>query len=353
MLRLDRTQRALRRLEPKPLKSAGVLERSDLQRMIVNTPGAFCDEIGEKLLLIGEEIVPTDVVDDRIDILALDRLGSTVVVELKRGVDKLHLLQALSYAAMVSEWDREQIVSQRAGFRHCSDGEAEEEIEEFLDEDIAALNAHQRVLLIAEEYDYQVLATAKWLAERHEVDIACWQMEFADDSGAEYLSFTSVYPPVELANAARIRGRSHEAKPLRFANWEAALEAVKNPAVVAFYKQRLAEKVQNRLRRRMLVFNIGGKNRLWMSARTKHAYVWQRGRFDGDAQFWREWLGNEARVDPVADGRSLRIFLGTTPQFEAFWKAMGQEVPSKVFIHEPPVGSDADETIEEEAANAA
>ena len=155
MLRLDRTQRTLRRLEPKPLKSVGVLERSDLQRMIVNTPGAFCDEIGEKLLLMGEEIVPTDVVDDRIDVLALDRQGSTVVVELKRGLDKLHLLQALSYAAMVSEWDSEQIVGQRAGFRQCSVSEAEEEIEEFLDEDIAALNAHQRVLLIAEEYDYQ------------------------------------------------------------------------------------------------------------------------------------------------------------------------------------------------------
>ena len=104
-----------------------------------------------------------------------------------------------------------------------------------------------------------MLATAKWLAESHEVDIACWQIEFAADSGAEHLSFTCVYPPVELANAARIRGRGREAKPLRFANWEAALEAIKNPAVVAFYKQRLAENVQNRLRRRILVVNIGGK----------------------------------------------------------------------------------------------
>ena len=68
------------------------------------------------------------------------------------GVDKLHLLQALSYAAMVSEWDRDQIVGQRAKFRNCADGEAEEEIEEFLNEDILALNAHQRVLLVAEGY---------------------------------------------------------------------------------------------------------------------------------------------------------------------------------------------------------
>jgi len=95
MLRLDRAQHALRRLEPMPLKTAGILERSDLQRMIVNTPSAFCAEIKETLLVMGEEISPTDVVDDRIDVLALDKQGTVVVVELKRGLNKLHLLQAL------------------------------------------------------------------------------------------------------------------------------------------------------------------------------------------------------------------------------------------------------------------
>jgi hypothetical protein len=175
MLRLDRTQRSFRRLEPKPLKSAGVLERTDLQRMIVTTPGPFCDEIGEKLLLLGQEIVPTDVVDDRIDVLGVDDSGSMVVVELKRGMNKLQLLQALSYAAMVSDCDKDQIVAKRAAFKGCSDGDAEDEIEEFLDADISALNEHQRILLIAEKYDYQVLATAKWLTEKYDVDIACWR----------------------------------------------------------------------------------------------------------------------------------------------------------------------------------
>ncbi len=353
MLRLDRAQHALRRLEPKPLKSAGVLERADLQRMIVNAFSPFCDEIGEKLTLLGEEISPTDVVDDRIDILALDTQGAVVVVELKRGVDKLHLLQALSYAAMISEWEKDRITAQRAQFKHGPEGEAEEEIEEFLDVDISALNERQRVLLIAEEYDYQVLATAKWLAERHDVDVACWQMEFADDAGAEYLSFSCVYPPTELAVAARVRGGRREQKPMRFTNWEAALDVVKNPAVVAFYKERLAEKSENRLRRRTLRFNIKGKHRFNMHARTKHAYVWQRGRFDGDVQYWRERLGDDARIDPVADGRALRMYLETAPHFAAFWKALSQEVPSKTFTFEPPGGADPDEALEEETAQAA
>jgi hypothetical protein len=64
-------------------------------------------------------------------------------------------------------------------------------------------------------------------------------------------------------------------------------------------------------------------------------------------------LGSEARIDPVADGRAVRIFLETTPQFDGFWKAINQEVPSKDFIHETPGGSDPDESLEEEAAQAA
>jgi hypothetical protein len=353
MLRLDRTQRTFRRLSSKPLKSAGVLERTDLQRMIVQSPEPFCQEIGETLLLLGEEVVPTDVVDDRIDVLALDKQGSIVVVELKRGANKLHLLQALSYAAMASEWDKDQIIGRRAAFKGCPPGEAEDEIEEFLDEDISALNEHQRVLLLAEEYDYQVLATAKWLGDKHEVDVACWQMELADDAGAEYLSFACVYPPVELAEVARSRGKGREAKPNRFANWDAALDAVKNPAVVQFYKERLAEKNQNRLRRRALVFNIGSRNRFVMHARRMHAYVWQRGRFEDDIQFWRDRLGQKARIDPVADGRALRIFLETKQQFDAFWQAFGQEVSSKTFVHEPLTGADPEESLEEDATQAA
>ncbi len=349
MLRLDRTERTLRRLEPKPLKMAGVLERSDLQCMIINTPGPFCAEIGESLLLLGEELVPTDVVDDRIDVLALDKQGALIIIELKRGADKLHLLQALSYAAMVSEWKRDEIVSRRAAFRKCSETDAEEEIEEFLEEEISTLNERQRVLLIAEQYDYQVLATSKWLAEKHDVDIACWKMELAEDAGAEYLSFSCVYPPPELADASRNRSARGEARPALWANWDAALAVVKNPAVASFYMKRLAENWPNRLSRRILLFNIAGKNRFWMSARTRHAYVWQRGRFEGDASFWRDCLGVDTRIDPVAEGRALRIFLETESEFEAFIKSIREEIPGRSFTHEPPL-SDADDAVDEETA---
>jgi hypothetical protein len=129
MLRIDRGKRTMMRLGPKPFATAGILERSDLQQMIHNAPAEFFAELGEQLLPLGEEIRPSKVVDDRIDLLALDTDGATVIIELKRGANKLQLLQALAYAALISDWAPERLTAERARFAHKSENEAEEEVE--------------------------------------------------------------------------------------------------------------------------------------------------------------------------------------------------------------------------------
>jgi hypothetical protein len=115
--------------------------------------------------------------------------------------------------------------------------------------------------------------------------------------------------------------------------------------VVEFYRARLKENWPSRLRRRVLNFEVDGKRRFVMQGRTQHAYVWQRGRFDGDVEFWRSRLGSTCRLDPVADGTAIRFFLNTTEEFSAFWRAYREDMSGKVFHHEPPA-DDAD--IEEE-----
>jgi hypothetical protein len=118
------------------------------------------------LLPLGEEIRPSEVVDDRIDLLAVDTDGAAVIIELKRGAHKLELLQALAYAALISDWTPARLIAERSRFSRKSENETEEEVDEFLDEGSNTLNGSQRVVLIAEEYDFEVLATAKWLSER-------------------------------------------------------------------------------------------------------------------------------------------------------------------------------------------
>ena len=51
---------------------------------------------------------PPQTVQDRIDLLGIDSEGTSVIVELKRGSNKLQLLQAISYAGMVARWGWEE-----------------------------------------------------------------------------------------------------------------------------------------------------------------------------------------------------------------------------------------------------
>ncbi len=77
----------------------GLYERSDLQRLLRDAISA----LGEDLLVVAEEFGYWEDARRRIDLLALDRAGHLVVIELKRDETGGHMeLQAIRYAAMVS-----------------------------------------------------------------------------------------------------------------------------------------------------------------------------------------------------------------------------------------------------------
>ena len=113
MLRFDREARSLMRLSAKPLSEAGVLERSDLQRMICNAPAQFFAELGEEFLQIGEEIRPSEVVDDRIDVLAIDPTGAAVI----RASDSQVAAILSSISRCSGELERWAIIRQSSAWR--------------------------------------------------------------------------------------------------------------------------------------------------------------------------------------------------------------------------------------------
>jgi hypothetical protein len=331
-------------LQQKAITDAGFREREDLQRMIRQTPEAFFDEMGEKLLLLGEEIKPAEFVADRIDLLAIDENGATVVIELKRSSHKLQLLQALGYAAMISKWERPALVAKRAEFTYKTSTEAEEDIDEFLLEGIADLNQTQRVVLLAENFEYEVLITAEWLSERYEVDIRCYRLSLSTDGSSEFLSCTCIYPAPELTQVAIRRGVVARVsdRPKRWRNWDEALEQVQNSALVEFYRAELQSGRTNHLGRRVLRFSVSGRHRFVVSARRKLAYVWQRRRFSGDEPYWRERLSTPEEVVPVKDGTALRFFLITEADFNAFRTAISNDSSSWRFSEPSEAEAEAD-----------
>ena len=161
MLKLDAEAKKLSPVSSTTLKQANVLERADLQEAIIRSWDAFCGELGfEELFFVGSEVRPHDSCANRVDILALSRDGTPVVFELKRHRDRLQLLQAISYAAMVAKWDVRRFRDELSG---KSDEQAEE-VRSLLEDEGFELRSPE-IVLIAESFDPEVILSADWLAD--------------------------------------------------------------------------------------------------------------------------------------------------------------------------------------------
>ena len=294
-----------------------ITERYDLQEFISNSAEEFFKEIGQELFLLGKEVEPSKNVQDRIDLLAVDKEGTCVVVELKRGNHKLHMLQAISYTAMLSQWDPDD-------FLQLLGDDQQEALLDFLEVDRENINRQQRIILFAEAYDYALLIGAEWLSEQYGLDITCSRIAVAKDSATntEYLVCSNVFPAPELVKEAVSRGRKRTGtSKIKWPDWEAALSDVANNAVASYFKQEIAASRKSYLRKRILRYRVAGKRRWSVTARKKNAYAWQHGRFDGDVEFWKQGVSESDGVKPVKNGKCLRFSLNTEEDLQFFHDA--------------------------------
>lgn len=189
MLRLDVSAKSLQAVSATTLTRVNVLERHNLQAAILNSWPAWCGEMGyEDLYLIGSEIVPHDSCADRIDILALSRDGTPVVFELKRHRDRLQLLQAISYAAMVSRWDKARYLRQ-LGARNDDDAD---ELRSLLEDDEFEIGGPE-IVLVAETFDPEVILASDWLG-KFGVPISAFAISVADHKGDILLTLAQKFP---------------------------------------------------------------------------------------------------------------------------------------------------------------
>jgi hypothetical protein len=239
------------------------------------------------------------------------------------------MLQAISYAGMVSRWSPDdfcQILSEQEW----------EDLVDFLQVDIEDINRTQRLLLVAEGYDYALLSGAEWLSENYGVDVRCVSLSLATDpeNGTEYLACGSVFPPPALAEQAVARNRlKRGSRPLKWADWKDALVNVANDSLRQFVEKELGQGRESNLRKRELFYRQNEKRRWVLCCRKEYAYVWQKGRFSDDLTFWKKLLGKSALVNEVKQGQALSFKLHTKEQLEAFF-GVAAKAPALMIWHQ-------------------
>lgn len=189
-------ENALEPVEPTTFAARGIRERGDLQRLL----RAQIDVIDENLLVIAEEFGEWDESDRRIDLLALDRDASLVVIELKRTSDGGHMeLQALRYAAMVSTMTFDQAAEAYARFLASLSQGAEDARTRILDflgweePGQAPFAQEVRILLVSEDFGKELTTAVLWLRE-YGLDIRCVRLRPYSDSSGLLLDVQQVIP---------------------------------------------------------------------------------------------------------------------------------------------------------------
>ncbi|HOU56769.1 MAG TPA: MmcB family DNA repair protein [Smithellaceae bacterium] len=181
-----------------PVTAFGALnlrERFDIQEWISGTPKI----LGEELLIIAKELfLPSG---KRLDLLAVDKQGALVIIELKRDDSGSDVdWQAIKYASYCSSFTQDEIYKTFAEYLGSNDDDAQVKIEEFIDNELETLNQQQRIILVSKEFNSEVISAVLWLRE-FEIDIACVRLTpHLDASGSLYVNSEIIIPLPEAKN---------------------------------------------------------------------------------------------------------------------------------------------------------
>jgi len=153
-----------------------IWERQHVEEWVRANP----EILGEDLLILSIEFDRFVNSNDRLDVLALDRDGYLVVVELKRDSAAGYAdLQALRYAAMVSSMTIEKLIPYYIAYRHkyfgesLSAGDARTQITEFVEsESFTEIPSRPRIILCSEGFSQEITTTVLWL-RGSQIDITC------------------------------------------------------------------------------------------------------------------------------------------------------------------------------------
>lgn len=178
MFVLNKNSNTIKKIESKTFHEFGIREREHLQEWIADNPEC----LGEELLIIQKEFNGFNDTNERLDLLALDKKGSLVVIENKlddSGKDVTwQILKYVSYCSTLTKHQIKEIYQVYLD-KLNKDENAEDNIVEFYDGkpfmELSLNDDDQRMILISGKYRKEVTSTIMWMLN-HGIKIQCFKV---------------------------------------------------------------------------------------------------------------------------------------------------------------------------------
>lgn len=203
MYLINKEQNRVTKLKQKTFSELKFRERDHLQEWIANNPST----LGEELLIIQKEFSGFNETNERLDLLALDKLGNVVVIENKlddSGKDVTW--QAIKYASYCASLTKQDIIKVYQDFLGTS-AIAQDKLTDFFDgRELSEIILNQglnsqRLILVAANFRKEVTSSVLWLLN-FKIRVQCFKVTpFAFDEQL-FLNVEQILPTKETEDFA-------------------------------------------------------------------------------------------------------------------------------------------------------
>ena len=182
-------------------------EETVLEDWLEENPDGILED--GKLLIIGRQVNTN--LGTTIDLLALDRTGDVVVVELKRDrTPRDTLAQALEYASFAEELDVDQLTGILQSYMNDESLALAEYHREYFDlppDEAVAFNKDQRIVIVGQRITSEIRQTGAFLRNKG-IRVTCVEFSFFQANGGTRLLSQDIVVGHELSRAQRISSGS-------------------------------------------------------------------------------------------------------------------------------------------------
>ena len=167
-----------------------IKQEADLEALLENNPEYFFE--GSKILIIGRQV--TTNLNTSIDLLGIDKVGNTVVIELKRGkTPRETIAQLLEYASFVENLDYSQlneIYQDYSGEESSLEYYHQQYFQNESDEKVS-FNKSVKLIIVAQEISKEIKQTALFLRKKG-IDIYCIEFKYFETKAGEKIISSDV-----------------------------------------------------------------------------------------------------------------------------------------------------------------